>query len=210
LFRTLSFAVAVLTVLVMVQPAKAVIIFEDNFDRIPPANAVGGPTGFPSWEEIERDASDARIVSGQAALQDIRADGPPDAAITMRGLSTIGYEDLKLVYSWRGTGTDAGETQLLYVLWKRSADINFIEVAVHDLFPVAAFANVTFALGTQARNTTIDIRFAIDVTDFSDAARLDFVRLEGTLIPLNLPAPPADIIFAAALLGLAWWRRQSV
>ena len=182
-------------------PASAAIIFQDDFNR-PNSTVVGN-----GWTEYQQSTSDFGITNGFMYLLD-DASGFPDAgAAQLGGLSSLGLDNITLMYDWGPFSTsDPGDT--LYVQWKLASSGTWINLAVHDLGGSPVFASNTVSLGATAANVSnIQIRFATAVSRSNEGAGIDNVKLSGDPIRA-VPEPGSMALLGVGLLGLGYLSRR--
>ncbi len=138
---------------------------------------------IPGWAEFGA-ASNSRIdtatpmaissSTGYAFLGD-------NAGIATTSVSTLGYDDIKIYYYWRGSGNvHASSTDALKVYWKRSSDAVWTLANTHLSKGATAWSSqVKINLPFSTTNSSIDLKF-VGATDWGVAGvSLDDVRITG-------------------------------
>lgn len=172
-------------------PASADVIWQDQFNRRN-SDTVGN-----GWAEIERDSSDVAISGNALMLRDEYKNSKntvtnPDAAATQSAISTLGYEDIFVAFSWAPL-TDSESSDKLNVSWKLGSASSWSLLGSFGLGGSGSFTTSSFSLGALADDSSIDLRFWTSVNDDDEGARIDWVTVSGTAIPLPPPpTPPAE------------------
>ena len=101
-----------------------------------------------------------------------------DQDITRSGISTAGFQNIKINYSYNLIGLSSGD--FLVVEWKKSSDVSY--TLIQKVTGVSGWNSVTFDLPASAANTNIDIRFRADETEDDDYVLIDNIQITGGLI----------------------------
>ena len=190
---------AALISIAIAAPASAVVIFSDNFNR---ANNINS-----GWTETEEDSPDVGVYGNRLRLRD---GGPPQGAAEQLGLSTAGYENITLSFTWEGINTENFENFLM---------IEFDTGSGYQALNGFFLGGVPILNGFDQTATAIDLdlaadnpgtfalRFLLDANN-NNQVRIDNVVLEGDLIPV--PEPGSLALFGLGLAGLGFARRRKV
>ncbi|WP_445193909.1 PEPxxWA-CTERM sorting domain-containing protein [Sphingomonas sp. Tas61C01] len=182
-------------------PASAATIFFDSFNRSD-STRVGAPASFPQdvWREGNAQSDDVAIDANRLLLRD-------RSASASQSISTIGFEDIVLTYSWRPLlPSDAADR--LFVTTPFGSE-------VHRLG--ASGGTESIKLSSLANNrANLNIRFSLALSgsrasERLEGVRIDNVRLTGTRIAAALPEPSTWLMMVGgfALLASALRRRPA-
>jgi hypothetical protein len=210
----LALALTVGLALAATSASAATLIWSDSFNHTSSGNTV------PGWTEHERNANDVAIQNNSYLRLRDEKSGLPDAAAASGNISTVGYKDIYVTFSWRGRTanegnetfnlaftTNLGLTPANYQNWTTgftgSDDPNTNN-------PV--FMTNTSVLTGSADNTIIKLLFWTNVTNVSGQSEegflVDFVEVYGTEIAPAIPLPAGLPLLAGALGVLGWMRRR--
>ena len=140
--------------------SSAPILFYDGFNRNN-SNTVG------NWTDGDGPQNDCKINNNKVELRD-------GCAITQSAVSTVGYTNIRLSYSyWPANDAESGDR--LKVEWKPNSSSTWSTLANHGLDEDDPLLNGNYMLPTTAGNTTIDLRFTGD-TD-GEYVRVDDVKV---------------------------------
>ena len=182
------FATAVFLSLIFVRPvfilADSVIPFSDSFDSSNTDIVTG-------WIDSDGRGGDAAIKTNPASER--RAGSPTTgfvklkkktSSISQTNFSTTGYQNIHLIYYWRGNSSEVGDQ--LIVEWKKSSDSGYLNLATHDLNDETwSDPSENIAFPVTANNISIDIRFRLNANADNDEGLIDDVSVTGDAIPLN-------------------------
>ena len=103
----------------MGSPARAAVIFMDDFNRS--NNVVGN-----GWhDEIENDANDVKVNGSELVLKDQAGGTGPDAAVTQT-VDTSAYVDIEISYRWKRLNSNSEPADKLFVGWKEASATDWI------------------------------------------------------------------------------------
>ncbi len=186
-YLSLSFlGLAVATIFVpSVALAIGVNLFSDSFGSVDSLSVPGWiETGNNNNNKVE--TSVPLPVSSTIGYVYI-GDG---ATVSTTSISTIGYQNIKLYYFWKGSDhSEATSTDALNVYWKKSADANYTLINTHPTQGSTAWSSEVSADLTLASDTTIDIKFEGSTRWGAAGASVDEVRVVGELIPVVIEDP---------------------
>jgi hypothetical protein len=214
--RSILGAVAFATVIA--QPAFAVTVFSDDFNR-----AVSTTVGN-NWTESESSTGAVAIVHDTGAVGDNQLqllgnngnDAIDQAVAQLGGLSTAGLTNITLSFNYLGiTSTDADD--LLHAEWKLHSAATWTSLQTFALgdttLPLNASGSLAF--GATADDALIDIRLYTAVSNgtpgSTEGAFIDDVVLFGTAAASATPIPGALWLFGTVLAGGAGfgrWRKK--
>jgi hypothetical protein len=193
----------VVSVLMLAQPAEAVTIFFDDFNRTPAANTVGN-----NWIETETDAPAVRVDTNTLLMAG-NGNAPRYATQGNAILSTIGLTNITLDYQWSSAGAETGD--FLNVYWSPDGT-SFTQLASHALSNTS-LVSASWSLGAAAANLAdISIRFELVANMGGDTARVDNVHVQGVAaapapVPIN-PSLAAQLLAGFGILVLGLSRRN--
>jgi PEP-CTERM motif len=193
--------------------ASATVIFADNFER-PDSSVVGAPAAFPTdvWTERSLPSSalgrGISISDGIMLLHDPRRDDRPQLErAAQENLSTLGFENIILTYTWTPFGHPDDHPSDRFTIVVTSDDNDAV---IHSLGGVGG--TDVIHLSSLADNlATFGFRFSLQVNDFREGLIIDNVVLSGDPISSAVPEPStwAMMILGFAGVGFMAYRRKS-
>lgn len=131
----------------------ATSLFSDSFGSSGTGTVAGWTEGNASDANLS--TSDARAGSPTTGHLRVR-----DTGYVEKTISTVGYQDIKLKYYWRGDNDGDGSSDNLKVYWKTTASGSYNLINTHQLDGNDSWSSqVTVSLPAGANNTSIDIKF---------------------------------------------------
>jgi hypothetical protein len=198
------------------QPAFAVSIFSDDFNRVISSTVGNG------WTETETVAAAVSIVhvTGGATDNQLQLVGSAgnntaiDELIAQLSISTVGFNNIAL--SFDSLSLTSGSSATLNAEWKLHSSATWTSLASITLSDNSLPLNGSgsLALGASAANALIDLRFFTNVVNGTpgntQGAIVDNVLVSGTAITSETPILGALPLFAtgAGMLGYLGRRRK--
>jgi hypothetical protein len=189
------FSAVAIFLAVLMSPASADVLFFDDFNR-GTNNTVGH-----GWSEANDQPNDVSIYRGTLLLRD----NGPNAAARQLHLSTLGYENIVLSFTWRVLAPSDANDRL------RVSTTSDGTVGSYRLGGNTRIHTETIHLSDLANDLAdFGFTFRIRVDRPDEGVRIDNVSLTGDLIAPSVPEPSTWAMMTLGFAGVGFmaYRRR--